>query len=815
MREATDKRDFLEDSLRVIARTEAPGEYRQLLYTVQTYLFNISSCASFGATLNDALLAVKEQGVDGSAVTQPKVEKQSVRLPFFLVNAINGATSFNVLDLIFDIRIGLSTPVIKVFEKEHPLIGQDIKALVAASATLQKVQVAQDKFCEQLREFCLNYIKFLNDWSPDGIDTYDRMSMALTNGEFDKRQVLFGVPFSYNMLMESFHSVHRELDVLDTVDATDLITLKKTGQLFCNYLRDKNITPLEPGNVRLPVGTSQGLLLKTRRDTPFFRGFSKFLLSLLASKCDSYDDLMNTIEKIGSPFSDRGFYNPYRDAFLGLRRMHMKSGKQEPLFRKKELIGHVKKSQGRIRAIFPFSEALKFWYKRLADPVKKHLFTQEGCFSVDAKIILKSQLLTYNIAKRSESLLKYERTEGEWLPHYDLSAYDSSTSFYLNQIYNDIMRGLSGEYSRLWGDAHNDSGVLHLTEVNHFSENGKVGEYLYLDDVNGRSTLSGQADVTLKNNVIHFVIVASFLVRRYSLTDAQSSVLIRDLITKGQTTLDGQLIILHLHGDDVFFYFSDTSEDYIEFQRYATSLGIKTGAESGPVYLKKIPTKDGSSLVGIPGSLFKNRLGEYAQKNWMTLALSLIDNETSEKWDVLPVPNSIVLNRRNLFQKEKECCRTVASWFNYSESTGGLVNGSNVINDKLTLSQWMAELINYNQPKAVQIRGALKANLYKTGSKQDDAIAIIKLLESDASEEDTEIMTNDEIADIFNSYSLSSYSGDGKDDFNIINRVHGLSRTQLLKLAQSLQTMIIDGNGICPSNENISQIVDEISVSNT
>lgn len=213
---------------------------------------------------------------------------------------------------------------------------------------------------------------------------------------------------------------------------------------------------------------------------------------------------------------------------------------------------------------------------------------------------------------------RYENT-GDWVCAYDLSAYDTSVCKFINDLYNNCMQTIIPDGVNRWADGHNQSGVLFLDRVQGFDDDymGREGTVLF-DDIYGRSTLSGQADVTLKNNVIHFCLLSAFLKGFFSLGDGEVRKMMSELIKKGEYSLQTseglRYLILHLHGDDVFFYFSDDPDDYDSLASFFTRFGIKTGFESGPIYLKKVPHPENPNrLMNLAGSLLKNRLGEYSK----------------------------------------------------------------------------------------------------------------------------------------------------------------------------------------------------------
>lgn len=774
---------------------------------------------------------------------------QEVSLPAFLMDAINGSTSFNLLDICLDCRLCLADEVedlfnaLRIYEYgrwKRLMLEEEIGKVVQTNCNefLQAFNTLTSFLLEELKEK-ISIIKTKYDSKEEGSEMIGLISdrdcrllslYLLSYSELTKRQLLFGVPFTYNMLMEGYHSLHREKEVLGTVTEEQLKEIRLSFEMVASYLMQCGIRPLDIGEVRLPIGTSQGLLLKSESDSIFFRGFSKFCLSLLASKCSSREELHNSLKEVGQPFVHRGFYNPYRDAFLGLRRMHMKPKKGEPFFHRQNDVSadQVYKLQGRIRAIFPFCEGIKFWYKRLCDPVKKKLFSERGMFSVDPAVIAKSQLEIERGLLSSPELKRRLLDKEEWVTSYDLSAYDMSCPYYLNQLYNELMIKVIPNGASLWADGHDTAGVIHFQSVNHFIDDRRADRCtLYRDDVEGRSTLSGQSDVTLKNNIIHGCLLMSFLIHHFGLLGKRDVIrkIVKDLIEKGSTTISGSRVICHMHGDDVMFYFSSKSSDYDELARYLTATGIKTGFESGGVYLKRVcDPDDPSRLINLFGSLEKNRLGEYNQKNCVTGLLSVLDNiELCVLRGMSDTASELLLERQ---RKEWKCFTTIMSYL-FPNKTIEEVDIISVLewnprrdleqisSVRLTLSKALSKMVERITPKTIRIRQSLLAEAYKTGSRQEAVLGILKRDMSSELEDDNNLLSKnrDELSDLSDdlllSYSLSDPSliGFSQLQNSLLAEMQKLTRDQLKRCLVRIQEILLDNDGRSPSVDQIKEIV--------
>lgn len=795
-------------------------------------------------------LGVPESDIDKSRiVSHPKVEERKI-LPRFLASAIAASTSFNVIDLIEDLHIGLSDMSMEILSALN--IPHPYSALVRGNEDsfkyLPKIKENQDNFISLLREGKKEIqdneerYRRSDSSSEDGKDlkTYSdlyRVYARMDNKESDGMQLLFGMPFTYNLLMEGHHYGHPEQDWLGSFITEEVNNLMQCFSVFSD-IEKKRYAVLSVDEVKLPIGTSQGLLLKSSRDTPGYRGFSKLLLASIASQCDSQDELFSQLSKIGACFKSRGYYDPCKDAFLGLRRMHMKPGRPEPFFsssRDKEPSYYVQKTQGRSRAIFPFSEAIKYYYKRLADPLKKNLFSDGGCFSVDPKLISVGQKRMLDKFLSSPELCRRYEETGDWVCAYDLSAYDTSVCKFINDLYNKCMQAIIPDGIRRWGDGHNRSGVLFLDRVQGFDDDymGREGVLMF-DDIYGRSTLSGQADVTLKNNVIHFCLLSAFLKGFFSLNDEKLRRMMIELISKGECTLNasGKLnhLVLHLHGDDVFFYFSDNPSDYDSLAAFFTRFGIKTGFESGPIYLKKVPHPENpSKLMNLAGSLLKNRLGEYSKPSLLMYLLGVIDNIQLEVYLKNDRLTKLHLDRN---KNELAICQVILDSLetdvdelrdikrSFTLATSDMSFRSLELL-KRDCSVLLSRLIARNDPRSTKIRKSLSAEVYKTSR---DAIGIVRsmLISDKEAGTNREYSSFDEgdpsdLADMLASYSLKdrtllALNGTFLAEFDRF--VDEAKLQGLVRLAISIQNYLLDNDGRVPSFTQISdymlQIKDDV-----
>jgi hypothetical protein len=753
--------------------------------------------------------AVSQMGANKADFKRPDMEEKN--FPPFLIESIRGATSFNLLDLMRDIRLCF-LPCVKDFFFENGFFKTvEFIDLAVATKDGRAMQSKQKRFVSAFKEQGAHLDKYDEEEIRKDKDAFRVSANLYDKAEAAKRQVLFGAPFSYHMLMEGHHSQNRETTAPITATNNDKKSLEMAFSLFAEIYKPSYKLEKDKSKVRLPIGTSPGILLKSAQDGDYYKGLVKILLSMIASKCESREDLRKQIARIGNEFEKQGYYNPSEDSFLGLRRMHMGPHKEELLFLSDNGVPMICfKSQGRIRAIFPFTEALKFWYKWLSDPLKKEMFQHPGMYTVDPKEIEKRQMKCADLARRSKFIMEYFKETGLWLPHYDLSAYDMSTGWYLNGLYNRTMRNIIPNGDKLWENGHDDAGILHLKNVPLFQGDGTTGSTIYRDDVHGRSTLSGQADVTVKNNVIHGNLLMGFLIHYYDLSRSKAKVIYNELLYKGETKIKYKgksiPILANLHGDDVYFYGSESVEFYLELADYMTRFGIKAGFEAGAVYLKKIPQNYGSKLYNIGGSLFKNRISEFAQGNAITLCLSLIDNIEMEKY-----PNNS--KTQKLCEERQDAEVAIAShvmgmlqidtW-----PTSG-VDRRSILGMKDLLSKYLAEIIQLVDPKAVRMRRAIVSETYKTGMRSDSARdIIIGVLSTDNMEYDFDDMTNIELGEVFGSYSLDSVKTDVPSSSTIVGIMETKSKDQLVDFASRIQAFLFQDRGMPPSKEQTEDLLE-------
>jgi hypothetical protein len=401
--------------------------------------------------------------------------------------------------------------------------------------------------------------------------------------EIKKRQLLVGSPLRHHNLSFGDHFVHAA--VPKGFETRNWEWVDAAASTFRNFTNLKRAT-----HYTLPIGTSQGFTLKTESDGPVWRTVSKGLLSSLAKKTKSYKEFQYACESIDKLFLDRGFSEISKSYFLGLRRQHSVKeeviddvGLAHPGFNYE--LDTSSGLQGRARGIFPPSEYAKAYFKPFSEGLKKNLFHKTDVCNVNQAFI-DSKLRYITNMTLVHGLLdgEFGKSKG-WYPFYDLSAYDTSTHSGCSDIYHRFLNKAFDDFTAVEGEHFRDFNVIFPVGLT--SKPIIAKQY-----IKGRSTQSGQSDVTVKNNIVHLLLASQAIYE----TLMQS----KDMILKNLnlTPLDvfNQLIqgngrhpylCALMHGDDSAIFFSKDKDDYIMFYKIMTEFGISTGTEITGVYLKK------------------------------------------------------------------------------------------------------------------------------------------------------------------------------------------------------------------------------------
>lgn len=646
-------------------------------------------------------------------------------------------------------------------------------------------------------------------------------SLKASMKEIDKLQLLIGAPLFHHVLSIDTHYVHEDVPQSFNDSPVDFSFITEMAK----YMRSKSNYSSENREFKLPIGTSQGLTLKSSRDTGMWRAFSKVILAQYAVRSESGEHLQMFKDRVNDVFLKHGYDEVAQHSFLGLRRQQLAYSKEEPalMLNSLSLIGYrnvliTRKLQGRARAIFPFSETIKAWFKPLADGVKKHLFGETCLHTTDP---IKISNCLHKITQLSLDHKLIDR-EGGYYTFYDLSAYDRTTHRGLNNLYEKWLATYDPNFSKMYSVMHNDAGVIYPLSCDR-------DPMICLEDIGGRSTLSGQADVTVKNNIIHLIIAIGLI--SYIKNKPADHVYKALLYNEGP---EADNMIGLIHGDDAALYFSEDPNDYEIFAKLYTDLGVVTGFEAAPVYLKKIVDHDNAAhfktlsissvksanesimkkkgnkssvmkdhdynvkymygMMGVTGSLLKNRFGEYAQQDSILALLSIID--TYRLMNESPVIMGHVTDLYNIqlrilgeyyqkavaYDKVKDIISddgTQSSAIMSRVMSSGIADlaGDETLNKDMIA--YMQSMVSLNTPKAQQMR--------QTVSK------IVHTLGEDFLDEDMKEI-----------YGLINY--DVQQEAEVLG-ISSLTRDQLLDAICDLQDYILTHDGLCPSQEVVTDIM--------
>lgn len=481
---------------------------------------------------------------------------------------------------------------------------------------------------------------FIQDLLSEDNSTLLKARAALSLRELQKAQQLVGAPKLHTPLSLGGHFVYE--DIPSGFSKHDWSWVSDAGRWF------KEFTDLKrKPDYTLPLMTSQGLLLKGEKETTQIRVFAKALLSSIALDLGNMHAYRDWTEDFGNLFHKYGYDNIASSFYLGIRRQQAR--KSEPVTdpNSGEVIGQSMAYQGRIRGIFPAPEQIKVILKPLSEGLKKALFTKTSSCSVNTVDIARSLWdITYRTLDNGLFVLEEEDLGvkvqvRKWLTFYDLGQFDTTQhEGWFLQVYLPFLRSAFDNFDDLEYPMTYFSDFL-------FPE-GTRGRNVIKQQVLARSTMSGQPDVTVKNNVVHLIAMSKAI---SMITGDKPLDTFKKIVT-------GDSIIAKVHGDDTMLWFSNKSEDYLSYKENMESFGLKIDFEMGPVYLKKtipfLSCADGSyfrkgmdalskinkedpsaasqllygknkKLAPVIGSILKNRHGEYPIPFTLLLKMSLLD----------------------------------------------------------------------------------------------------------------------------------------------------------------------------------------------
>lgn len=557
------------------------------------------------------------------------------------------------------------------------------------------------------------YAYFKKEFAKQRSTIYDVNSSK----ELSKAQVLLGAPIGHTPLTSGSHFIY--VSTPEGFNSFDWSWVAEAAKWFRSYTDATRSTTSS-----LPASTSQGMWLKTSADSTEWRVISKVLQAAMAMRCSNHADTSKVISSMDKVFEENG-YQPVGLGFMqGIRRQQM--AKSEPI----DPEVYVQDSgpgsynvtngiQGRIRGIFIPNEFLKARFKKLSDGLKTALFERTECCKVDpahlqarlsAATILTQQLNQSSVF-HSHSKMK----DGDWLGFYDLDAFDTSTHSGFFDLYNTFL-----EY--VFPDSAADENMRYFMGQASlfFPSSVNSGARIMEQSIKGRSTLSGQPDVTVKNNVVHILASTMAIAALRGLNPLD----VFKMVLSGKN--DSKDLLCAYHGDDAFVWLGDDPESYFQYQTHLKKMGLGLSWEKQPAYLKKLSSDanivisrrgkgfvdyNGMRLDCIPGSILKNRFGEYATKDELLYLAS-----ASDTYNLLS-PKS---------NKDLEMVNTMWSVFLNSIKDHSLVpKDPKVLTDgsfRAALQKALSEHVSSGEIKSRDIRGYVDRLYYAGGQHMTDDI---------------------------------------------------------------------------------------------
>jgi len=422
--------------------------------------------------------------------------------------------------------------------------------------------------------------------------------------EISTSQVLFGSPIWHTAI--THHSHYKFATIPRSFDAKDFNWISGLG----DYLRDSKGC-IRAEKLTLPRTTSQGCNLRAVGESPEFKFFVKVLKALIGVKASSFEEVEKVYQGWNSIYREFGYSEWAMSFNQGIRRQQTNkpevihtANEWDPYSHSPIISGYSYACQGRVRGIFMVDELTKAFHKRYCDGLKACLFERTSCFATDPDEVTRKQFWMTN------ELRNLGKDANGLHPGFlDLSEFDTRQHRGLYDAYYACVSACFPDFASREGTEHIAKfGVLAPITIGTDSPIIRHG-------IEGRSTLSGEPAVTVKNNILHLAMICTALARETGVHALQHAI---DFI-EGR----GKYHLL-LHGDDCVRYFGDDLDLYDRIDAHMASFGMKVGREMGPFFLKKRAIS-ASKRVGLMGSLMKNRFSEYGVTEPAILLLGLYD----------------------------------------------------------------------------------------------------------------------------------------------------------------------------------------------
>lgn len=444
--------------------------------------------------------------VSTSMVKQQYTDARVASVPNFIANLAKSPYDKVIGDLSLPSLLDLDKPT-----KSFSLDIDNEAVILAEREDLQTQMLLSDKYVRSYNRCITQLDEYYSSIStplsllPIQDDAVGKIINALWQGhrvanhkELSKRQVLVGSPTWHHGCSDGDH-FNIKSDLAEDKHAI-LITL---GSSLGNFIKSRFGGVQRSQTYTLPLTSSQGVILKSRRDSPQFRAVSKALQGRYAQLCNNESELLECIDRLNDLAEQRGYDRFFDCFFLGKRKQH--AAKDEPIDNGDDVMEVTKGIQGRVRGIFPPPEMFKVYYKPFSDGLKKFLFKDTAICSVDV-----NDIHTKHLHAIANYIVNLSNNKGlaEGLSHgfYDLSAYDRNTSSSLGAAYQI--------FCSIVFDGWEEREKINFTNFKLlFPEHCAPHSGIMMQEIKYRSTLSGQPDVTVKNNICHLILLCESIDR--------------------------------------------------------------------------------------------------------------------------------------------------------------------------------------------------------------------------------------------------------------------------------------------------------------
>lgn len=570
----------------------------------------------------------KEKYTDASIVSIPPYLERIAKAPYD-----KAQNSRSIPDILGD-SMNHSSGIKFFFDLEFVEINSD-DDLQSSSLAIEALASSYNKMVRDLES---EYNRSLIPADIRGLDDLshlDEITNALWQGhrlanlkELSKRQVLVESPTWHHGCSDGDH-----FNIKENLDDALHDKLEQIGNDMGEYFAKKRGFIKRSDSFTLPLGSSQGVILKSRRDSPQFRAMSKALQGRYAQLCENEKQLIDLLDALNDLSESKGYDRFFDSFFLGKRKQH--ANKQELIDDGDDDMEVTYGIQGRVRGIFPPPEVVKVYYKPFSDGLKKFLFESTFLCSVDPDLIFRKQIKAISMYICNGISSGFDNCSHGF---YDLSAYDRNTSFSLGNAYQSFCRAVFENWNDKEGCNFTNFKLL-------FPEHCGPDAGMVLQDIKYRSTLSGQPDVTVKNNICHMILLTEAIEAIANKRNLQvSRQQVWDFFLDGTGIREFPGLVAAIHGDDAFVsWIGMTKEDMEQLHETFSKYGIPCADEESLIYLKR--TFDLKVVIKELKSVDKSLFSDKSIKGISKLSDLITKRLLSNKASIANVTGSIVRNR--------------------------------------------------------------------------------------------------------------------------------------------------------------------------